>query len=197
MARTFTLLGRCTSWRRRWGASSLVVAAIASAPSVRADDVRVTIRPIADDVREVVLERDGAIVATCSPRCDLTVPRGRYVVHELDDRRDERQSLMIGDALDVRLKKGERWRKAVGWSALGIGLILAECALVQSSLPGSIARASSVWMLLGGGGAVAFFGVWLESSPEASTHLEVKPARPTVAIAPSPGGASLVLSGAF
>jgi hypothetical protein len=183
--------------RSRVTALALVVTSFAHG-AARADVVSVTIRPsAATESRDIVLEHDHTIVATCSALGTVTVPRGEYVVHELDGRREEHQLLTIDRSVDVEVVRADRCRKSLGWPLGIVSSVVAGARLVDLLSSSGVDHAGRDWALVAGGGALAIFGFWLESSIAASTHLDVKLPQAGMAIAPSPGGASLIVAGAF
>ncbi|MFI5300659.1 MAG: hypothetical protein ACHREM_21465, partial [Polyangiales bacterium] len=147
--------------------------------------------------RDVVLEHDHKIVATCSRLCTVTVPRGDYVVHEIDGRRDEQQPLTIDHAIDVDVIEAERWRKSLGLPTAVVGSAVLGLGFAELLSPTGVEHAGRDWAAIAGGGVVAIFGFWLTTTVAAATHLDVRQASAAMAIAPSPSGASLVVVGAF
>jgi hypothetical protein len=151
---------------------------------------------------ELLLEREGAIVASCPVACDLVVPRGRYRLRVLREGDQFVHDLDVDHALDVQWERGAPWRRWLGIT-LGIGGSLVFAYESTGDRNTATGKTHYSWQALTLSGLVAAGGFVLAALSGSGEHLNVS-ARPaqappvaTLALAPTQGGAALLLAGTF
>lgn len=184
-------------------ASATVSAWPRDALANEADDAHVRLSAEGDAYApELVLERDGLVVASCATTCDVVVPLGRYKLRVLRDGSQFVHRLDVRGAMDVHWDRGAIWRKWVGMSVgLGASLFLAYESLghVDTSNGDTHwnAPALAISAVFAAGGFVLY------ALPGSGAHIDVSrdrvsmPAATTAIVVPVRGGATLVLAGAF